>query len=67
MTTQGSGHSENIVDEEYSDPSNYPDYVQYALDYAPYREAAGWPGKNYSKEMMKLYFQNEDPSFDLFV
>ena len=33
MTTQDPG-IQNIVDEEYSDPSNYPDYVQYALDYA---------------------------------
>ena len=26
---------QSILDEEYADPSNYPDYVQYALDYAP--------------------------------
>ena len=33
MTTQDPD-IQNILDEEYSDPSNYPDYVQYALDYA---------------------------------
>lgn len=25
---------QSILDERYADPSNYPDYVQYALDYA---------------------------------
>ena len=64
MTTQ-SPSIQKILDEEYADPSNYPDYVQYALDYAlTVKTPAGEP-VNYSKEMMKLYFQNEDPSFDL--
>ena len=64
MTTQDPG-IQNIVDEEYSDPSNYPDYVQYALDYALTVKQPDGQEVNYSKEMMKLYFQNEDPSFDL--
>nr|WP_296155821.1 PBP1A family penicillin-binding protein [uncultured Blautia sp.] len=56
---------QNILDEEYSDPSNYPDYVQYALDYALTVKNPQGEEVNYSKEMLKLYFQNEDPEFDL--
>ena len=64
MTTQ-SPSIQKILDEEYADPSNYPDYVQYALDYALTVKTPTGEQVNYSKEMMKLYFQNEDPSFDL--
>lgn len=64
MTTQ-SPSIQKILDEEYSDPNNYPDYVQYALDYALTVKTPDGEQVNYSKEMMKLYFQNEDPSFDL--
>lgn len=64
MTTQ-SPSIQKILDEEYADPSNYPDYVQYALDYALSVKTPAGEQVNYSKEMMKLYFQNEDPSFDL--
>lgn len=54
-----------ILDEEYSNPENYPDYVQYALDYALTVTDPDGNEVNYSKEMMMLYFQNEDPEFDL--
>ena len=64
MTTQ-SPSIQKILDEEYADPSNYPDYVQYALDYALTVKTPAGEQVNYSKEMMKLYFQNENPSFDL--
>ena len=64
MTTQ-SPSIQKILDEEYADPNNYPDYVQYALDYALTVKTPAGEQVNYSKEMMKLYFQNEDPSFDL--
>ncbi|MFR4123369.1 MAG: transglycosylase domain-containing protein, partial [Clostridium sp.] len=56
---------QSILDEEYADPSNYPDYVQYALDYALTVKNPEGEEVNYSKEMLKLYFQNEDPEFDL--
>ena len=56
---------QSILDEEYADPSNYPDYVQYALDYALTVKNPQGEEVNYSKEMLKLYFQNEDPEFDL--
>ena len=63
-TTQDST-IQNILDEEYSDPSNYPDEVQYELDYALTVTDPDGNQVNYSKEMLQLYFQNEDPSFDL--
>ena len=63
-TTQDST-IQNILDEEYSDPSNYPDTVQYELDYALTVTDPEGKQVNYSKEMLQLYFQNEDPGFDL--
>ena len=63
-TTQDST-IQNILDEEYSDPSNYPDTVQYELDYALTVTDPDGNQVNYSKEMLQLYFQNEDPGFDL--
>ena len=56
---------QSILDEEYADPSNYPDYVQYALDYALTVKNPQGEEVNYSKEMLCLYFQNTDPEFDL--
>ena len=56
---------QQILDEEYANPENYPDYVQYALDYALTVENPQGEQVNYSKEMLQLYFQNEDPEFDL--
>ena len=63
-TTQDS-KIQNILDEEYADPSNYPDTVQYELDYALTVTDPDGNQVNYSKEMLQLYFQNEDPGFDL--
>ena len=63
-TTQDST-IQNILYEEYSDPSNYPDTVQYELDYALTVTDPDGNQVNYSKEMLQLYFQNEDPGFDL--
>ena len=63
-TTQDS-KIQNILDEEYADPSNYPDTVQYELDYALTVTDPEGNQVNYSKEMLQLYFQNEDPDFDL--
>ena len=64
MTTQDPD-IQNILNEEYADPSNYPDYVQYSLEYALTVKKPDGTEVNYSKEMLKLYFQNEDSSFDL--
>lgn len=64
MTTQDPA-IQAILDEEYADPANYPEYIQYDLDYALTVTDPDGNEVNYSKEMMKLYFQNEDPEFDL--
>lgn len=56
---------QTILDEEYADPENYPENVQYSLDYALTVKNPQGEEVNYSKEMMNLYFQNEDPEFDL--
>ena len=54
------------MDEEYADPANFPDNVEYALDYSLTVLNPKGEEVNYSKEMMSIYFQdNEDPSFDL--
>lgn len=56
---------QKIMDEEYSDPANYPSTVQYELDYALTIETKEGEYASYSKEMLQLYFQNTDPSFSL--
>lgn len=63
-TTQDSA-IQNILDEEYANPSNFPDQVQYELDFALTVTDPEGNQVNYSKEMLQLYFQNEDPNFDL--
>ena len=64
MTTQDP-NIQKILDEEYSNPENYPANTQYALDYALTVTNPEGNEVNYSKEMLKLFFQNEDPEFDL--
>lgn len=64
MTTQDP-NIQAILDEEYANPANYPAYIQYALEFALTVTNPAGEQVNYSKEMLKLYFQNEDPSFDL--
>ena len=63
-TTQDSA-IQNILDEEYTDPSNFPDQTQYELDFALTVTDPEGNQVNYSKEMLQLYFQTEDPNFDL--
>lgn len=60
-TTQDQ-HIQSILDEEYANPENYPENVQYALDYALTVTNPQGEEVNYSKEMLSLYFQNEDRS-----
>ncbi len=56
---------QNIVDEEYNNPENFPEGVEYYLDYALTVKNSEGEEVNYSKEMLTLYFKNQDPSFDL--
>ncbi len=56
---------QKILDEEYSNPENFPDSVQYALDYALTVTNPEGEQVNYSKEMLTLFFKNQEPDFDL--
>ena len=64
MTTLDS-NIKQILDEEYEDPSNYPADTQYELDYALTVQTPSGEQVNYSKEMLQLYFRDQDPEFDL--
>lgn len=63
-TTQDSW-IQSVLDEEFQDPDNYPPDTQVGLDWALTVTHADGTVQNYSKEMMQLYFRNEDASFDL--
>ena len=55
-----------IIDEEYQNEDNFPSSIQVGLDWALTVGKADGTTQNYSKEMMKLYFRdNEDDQFDL--
>ncbi len=57
---------QRIMDEEYSNEANYPADTTYALDFALTIADEEGNQTNYSKEMMRLYFQDtEDPEFSL--
>ena len=64
MTTLDS-NIQQILDEEYADQSNYPADTQYELDYALTVQTPSGEQVNYSKEMLQLYFRDQDPEFDL--
>ena len=64
MTTLDS-NMQQILDEEYANPDNYPANVQYELDYALTVQGPDGKQTNYSKEMLQLYFRDQDPEFDL--
>ena len=55
-----------IVDEEYANEDNYPAGTKYALDFALTIADDEGNQTNYSKEMLRLYFQDtESPDFSL--
>ena len=57
---------QSIVDEEYADPSNFPVDSKVGLSWALTITKADGTQQNYSKEMMRLYFQDtEDENFEL--
>ncbi|MCB5474473.1 PBP1A family penicillin-binding protein [Blautia luti] len=64
MTTLDS-NIQQILDEEYANPDNYPADTQYELDYALTVQTPSGEQVNYSKEMLQLYFRDQDPEFDL--
>ena len=56
---------QQICDEEANDDSNYPGLKEYGLDYALTVQSPDGKQTNYSKEMLQLYFRDQDPEFDL--
>ena len=62
---------QTICDEEFNNPANFPEGVQYYLDFALTVRHEDGSTDNYSREMMRNYFRtressaNEGKSFDL--
>ncbi|MBQ0000474.1 MAG: glycosyl transferase, partial [Clostridiales bacterium] len=56
---------QKILDEEYANPDNFPADTKFSVDFALTVKDPEGKEVNYSKEMMKLYFLNENPAFDL--
>ena len=57
---------QSIVDEEYSDPDNFPANSKIGLNWALTITKANGDQQNYSKEMLRLYFQDtEAKDFEL--
>ncbi len=54
-----------ICDEEYSDPDNFPSGSQIGIDWALSVKKLDGTIQNYSVEMLRLYFRNKDPDFEL--
>lgn len=64
-TTQDS-EIQAIMDAEYQNEDNFPDTIQWGIDWALTKKTAAGETINYSKEMMKVYFRNQGNSdFDL--
>ncbi len=65
FTTQDS-KIQQILDEEFSNPDNYPDKVSWLLDYAMTVTLEDKTKRNFSKENMVTWFKKYvDPDFDL--
>jgi penicillin-binding protein 1A len=54
-----------IMDDEFTNPDNFPSRNTIALDWALTVKHADGEEQNYSREMLQLYFRNMDSSFDL--
>lgn len=57
---------QNIVDEEYANPANFPNGTQYSMDWALTIQTPDGELHNYSREMLRKFFrENLNPEFDL--
>lgn len=57
---------QQICDEEYLNPENFPSNPEYGIDWALTITKLDGTTENHSQEMMRNYFQSvEDPEFDL--
>ena len=63
-TTQ-SKKIQDICDEEYKNPDNFPDNTEYAIDWALSVEHENGEQEHFSKEMMRNFFKKKDKNFTL--
>lgn len=56
---------QSILDEEFSDPENFPEDSKIGLEWALSVVDESGESTNYSQEMLVSYFQETDPDFDL--
>lgn len=56
---------QQICDEEYNNPANFPSKIEYGIDWALTITKADGTTENHSKEMMANYFKETDENFDL--
>ena len=57
---------QTILDEEFTNPTNFPSTVQYYMEYALSIAKADGTQEHYSDEMLETYFiENESADFDL--
>ncbi len=57
---------QQICDEEYADPDNFPEGTKYSLDWSMRVQSPAGEEINYTKEMLEQYFrETEDAAFDL--
>lgn len=54
-----------ICDDEYANPDNFPAETQLGIDWALTVQKADGEQQHYSLEMMRLYFKDLDPDFEL--
>lgn len=56
---------QRIMDEEYANPDNFPNGLEFSLDWALTVDKVNGEVVNYSREMMRKYYrENGDPEFD---
>jgi len=56
---------QSVMEEEFKNPENFPEHSTYALDWALSVQHSDGELQHYSREMLQLYFRNQDPEFDL--
>ena len=56
---------QQICDEEYANPENFPATSQVGIDWALSVKKANDELQHYSIQMMRLHFQNQNPDFEL--
>lgn len=56
---------QQICDEEYSNPENFPEDSMVSMDWALSIKKENGEMEHHSIEMLRIFFQNQDPEFEL--